>query len=58
MDMCTRLAAVMHLFPPEHIMVAEYLHQQYDPQLVCRVSPSPCMCACICVYAMRTPCAT
>ncbi|KAF5827025.1 Metalloenzyme, LuxS/M16 peptidase-like protein [Dunaliella salina] len=34
MDMCTRLAAVLHLFPAEHIMVAEYLHQEYDPQLI------------------------
>jgi nardilysin len=34
MDMCTRLAAVLHLFPPEHVIVSEYLHQHYDPQLV------------------------
>ena len=33
-DMCTRLAAYLHLFPPEHVLVAEFLHRHYNPQLV------------------------
>ncbi len=36
-DACTRLAGLLHLHQPQHVLAAEYLHEQYDPKLVrCR----------------------
>lgn len=34
MEVATRLASTMHLHAPEHILVAETLHEDWDPVLV------------------------
>ncbi len=34
MEYVTKLASVLHLYRPEHLLCAEYLHEQYDPELV------------------------
>lgn len=34
MDYVTKLASVLPIYKPEHVLVAEFLHEQYDPALV------------------------
>lgn len=45
MEVATRLASTMHLHAPEHVLVAETLHETWDPVLVSPmlgVIPSRC----------------
>ena len=35
MDMVTRVASVMHLYPPRHVLSGEYVHDKWNPSLVC-----------------------
>lgn len=33
-DYVSRLAAGMHLVKPEHVLVADYLHEEWQPDMV------------------------
>jgi hypothetical protein len=43
-DYVTQLSTDLHTYPPQHVLVGPYLHQDFDPKLVstafCRCMPA------------------
>ena len=55
LDYATRLAAALPLVEPRHVLVADYLHEAWQPEMV-RVFVCLGLCVCVCAFVWLCGC--